>query len=184
MSKMVLHMSRDQAITFDPTTLEGDWAMLSICEPNQPMPRFKHAFKDILTVQFLDREDPRDAKSPNLSQATLIQKKLDEWVSDGLNIAVHCFAGVSRSAAVAKHLEQYSPEARMKKYPNANKLLLKLLNEAEYVKHTEAFKLKRTQYLGYAFPYDLNKRKRVCLDCGGTGCDYCEDGFIESVIVY
>ena len=184
MPKMILYMARDVAIRFDPTSLGGKWAMLSINDQGTFMPKFEHPFEEVFIAHFADTDDPGAANAPHPALAEDIQDALARWVAMDYNIAVHCFMGVSRSAAIALHVEQYSEGARMRKYSHANPLVLQLLREAEAAQGDEVFTAKRTQYIGYAYPYDIGKRKRPCWDCGGLGCANCEDGYVQSKIFY
>lgn len=107
MVKRVLHISQLEA-----QGMEGsqDSVMVSIMGASRPEAHLQPGWRAILRTAFddVDREAP-NAIQPD--QALQLIDFLDEWSEHVSYIVVHCAAGISRSAAVARFAaERYGVE--------------------------------------------------------------------------
>lgn len=88
-------------------------AVISITDPDQPLVAFRGAVSRVLRRQFLDLEEAVDHPKcpPNAlfsdADAAAIIDAVRAWQQEAapIQVAVHCTAGVSRSAAVALYVE-------------------------------------------------------------------------------
>ncbi len=80
--------------------------LIQITDPASWRPTPKHNFKEIHHFEFLDIEDNDHAVDPEMFiqewQAKELVQLLRRAYDHKMNVVVHCFAGVSRSAAVAE----------------------------------------------------------------------------------
>lgn len=80
--------------------------LIQIMDPPGDHPTPKYQFKEIHYFEFLDIEDDDHADDPEMfiseSQAKELVRLLKHALENKMNVVVHCFAGVSRSAAVAE----------------------------------------------------------------------------------
>jgi predicted protein tyrosine phosphatase len=80
--------------------------LIQITDPASWRPTPKHNFKEIHHFEFLDIEDNDHAIDPEMFvqewQAKELVALLQRALDTKMNVVVHCFAGVSRSAAVAE----------------------------------------------------------------------------------
>lgn len=80
--------------------------LIQITDPASWRPTPKHTFKEIHHFEFLDIEDDDHADDPEMyiseSQAKELVRLLRHAYDNKMNVVVHCFAGVSRSAAIAQ----------------------------------------------------------------------------------
>lgn len=80
--------------------------LIQIMDPPGDFPTPKYKFKETHQFEFLDIEDCDHADDPEMyiseSQAKELVKLLQHALDNRMNVIVHCFAGVSRSAAVAE----------------------------------------------------------------------------------
>lgn len=80
--------------------------LIQITDPASWIPKPLHQFKERYHFEFLDIEDDDHADDPEMfvseSQAKEIIRLLKHALNNRMNVVVHCFAGVSRSAAVAE----------------------------------------------------------------------------------
>lgn len=113
--------------------------LVSISEPDAPLPQLKAGWRDVLSVQFWDVLEPIE-RDGNLypaitdEQAALIADFIRHWQgsAEKVRFTAHCQAGVSRSAAVALSAHDYSGGefARRQLACNANVLVVRRVNEA------------------------------------------------------
>ena len=92
---------------------------------------------DILRLSFIDIEENIEEYNPNIIFSKDIAKQIIEFIKKFENedtkeeVVVHCFAGVSRSAGVAKFIaERYGLEFE-DFYNDYNKLVYKILKEED-----------------------------------------------------
>lgn len=80
--------------------------LIQIMDPAGWFPEPKHEFKEIHRFEFLDIDDNDQADDPEMfvseSQAKELVNLLKHALDKNMNVVVHCFAGVSRSGAVAQ----------------------------------------------------------------------------------
>lgn len=84
--------------------------LIQIMDPPGDFPTPKHEFKEVHRFQFLDIEDNDEALDPEMfiseEQAKSMVALLHHAFDKNMNVVVHCYAGVSRSGAVATIGEQ------------------------------------------------------------------------------
>lgn len=80
--------------------------LIQITDPASWRPTPKHTFKEIYHFEFLDIDDSDHAIDPEMYiqewQAKELVGLLQHAYHNKMNVVVHCFAGVSRSAAIAQ----------------------------------------------------------------------------------
>lgn len=80
--------------------------LIQITDPAGNIPSPRHLFKEKYHFEFLDIEDCDDADDPEMyiseQQAKEIVRLLKYAYNNRMNVVVHCYAGVSRSAAIAE----------------------------------------------------------------------------------
>lgn len=104
-------MSQELAVTWkSPSALPC--IAISITEPGVPDANLPSRYKSVLRLAFYDvrNEDGKEASflvGPSPEIAKKIVDFIDEFHLDDktFNVVVHCHAGVSRSAAIAKFIE-------------------------------------------------------------------------------
>ena len=85
---------------------DSNTMLIQIMDPpgNFPTPNYK--FKETHQFDFLDIEDDVVAYDPEMyiseTQAKELVRLLKHAYENGMNVVVHCYAGVSRSGAVAE----------------------------------------------------------------------------------
>jgi predicted protein tyrosine phosphatase len=98
--------NREQAVGLEPMP---DTVMISISSPGDLAP-LKVGWYDILRLEFHDvvriPKDMPEIKPFHITHVDAIHEFVEKHVADGLNFAVHCDAGVSRSVAVGMFLEE------------------------------------------------------------------------------
>lgn len=116
-----------------------DWALISIGEPDAAngLPNIKDGWYDVLRLQFHD-VDPDMSDAPGgvfqlmtEKDARLIKIFVERVAPDIDVLLVHCAAGISRSAAVAKWIARRYSLSFDGQYKNYNHYVLRLLDEAE-----------------------------------------------------
>lgn len=80
--------------------------LIQITDPASWRPVPLHKFKEIHHFEFLDIEDDDEPDDPEMFiqewQAKELVQLLKHALENRMNVVVHCFAGVSRSAAIAQ----------------------------------------------------------------------------------
>lgn len=80
--------------------------LIQITDPASWRPMPKHDFKEIYHFEFLDIEDNDEPIDPEMFihewQAKELVDILKHALENKMNVVVHCYAGVSRSAAIAQ----------------------------------------------------------------------------------
>lgn len=88
--------------------------LIQIVDPDMDFPTPKHEFRRVYQFKFLDVEDPvyvnplstefdvKHADAITNEDAKGIAQALKEAWDNGMNVVVHCHAGVCRSGAVAE----------------------------------------------------------------------------------
>jgi predicted protein tyrosine phosphatase len=80
--------------------------LIQITDPASWRPLPKHTFKEIHHFEFLDIDDLDHPDDPEMfiseDQAKELVRLLRHAYDNKMNVVVHCFAGVSRSAAIAE----------------------------------------------------------------------------------
>lgn len=130
--KNVVFTGRDQA---EASPGWPHWVVISISEPDAPPAALQNGWHSVLRLDFHDIDHPEEPYLMfTIDQANQIIE-FAELVAESNQIEgilVHCRAGVSRSAAVAKWLsERYSlpfPET----YTLYNKHVYRILREARF----------------------------------------------------
>jgi predicted protein tyrosine phosphatase len=108
-------------------------AVISISDWGAPRAQLESGFFDVLFLEFHDLEMVLEGE-PYISFSDEHAKKIKVFVQraevNGVEeIIVHCKAGVSRSAAVAKWIAKYYNLAFPEKYNFYNKYVFKILTE-------------------------------------------------------
>jgi predicted protein tyrosine phosphatase len=116
--KTVIFMGRIEA---EAEPARSDWAVISLSEWGAEPARLKDGWQSILRLEFHDIEqevpdEPYDLFSEDQARE-IVQFVQDAQANGAVGVLVHCRAGISRSAAVAKWIaaahglpfnEQYS----------------------------------------------------------------------------
>lgn len=80
--------------------------LIQIMDPPGNFPRPKYQFKEVYQFEFLDIEDDDQPDDPEMfiseTQSKELVRLLKHALDNKMNVVVHCYAGVSRSAAVAQ----------------------------------------------------------------------------------
>ena len=127
-------MSQADAEKLEPTKT---MALISICSPSANKRNFT-GWRCMLTVDFDDIVAPIENWPEKIMFTPEMAERIIKFVNalppDIDTIVVHCFQGISRSAAVAKYLcerfgEKFLPN--WPDYPYCNKLVYKTLKEAK-----------------------------------------------------
>lgn len=116
--------------------LEGaaDWAVISITEPGKRLADLQPGWHKVLRLQFhdVDSDDALGYKLFSKEDAQAVLSFVEETASKVDGILVHCFAGVSRSAAIAKCIAElyglYFPES----YSIYNKQIYRRINQVRW----------------------------------------------------
>lgn len=134
MVKSVSYVSRAQA---ENTFGISDCAMISITEPNHfsGLAELKEGWYEVLRMEF-DDVDPETCsdqanKFISIHQARVIAAFVDSVAPNVSSIMVHCRAGISRSAAVAKWIAERHGLPFDHHYKTYNKHVYKLLDSLE-----------------------------------------------------
>ena len=110
---------------------EPNMALISVTQLGDTFIYFQPGWEDILRIQF-DDVDTMTLRSFHPAQAEQIIEFV-ERNKDRDEIVVHCLAGISRSAAIAKFIaEKYNCEewlSHFKEYNIYNKLVYRILNK-------------------------------------------------------
>ena len=105
---------------FDPTQVKTVCIQISDYEDDFCVPKYKEAFKAIYQFKFDDTEDVFDLNCITDLQAKQIADILSECLKQGVNVVVHCHAGICRSGAVVACAEELGFDKCEKyKLPNA-----------------------------------------------------------------
>lgn len=113
-----------------------DWAVISIGEPDVTKPNIRAGWHDVLPLSFhdVDPDKPIESQSEYTLMATSDAVEIVEYVRKVAPnvdaILVHCKAGISRSAAVAKWIAEQYELPFDHDYPHINRFVYRLLQEA------------------------------------------------------
>jgi predicted protein tyrosine phosphatase len=108
---------------------QPDWAVISITGFVQ-YASLRDGWLDILRLEFYDTEDKDTIFSFNVMQADQINQFVDKVKEQGAaGILVHCHAGISRSAAVAKWVARREGLPFNDRYELYNRLVYSVLWE-------------------------------------------------------
>jgi predicted protein tyrosine phosphatase len=106
---------------------QPDWAVISITGFAQSA-SLRDGWLDVLRLEFYDTDDKDTIFSFNVLQADQINRFVDKVKEQGAaGILVHCHAGVSRSAAVAKWIARREGLPFNDRYELYNKLVYSVL---------------------------------------------------------
>jgi predicted protein tyrosine phosphatase len=100
----VIFMGRIEA---EAELAKSDWVVISLSEWGVEPAKLKEGWRSILRMEFHDIDEPQEPY--NLfteNQAMEIILFVDAHAGDSKGILVHCRAGISRSAAVAKWIAE------------------------------------------------------------------------------
>lgn len=110
-----------------------NWCVISITDPEKPLAKLSENWGSVLRLQFHDKDNESLAKlglwtmfSPEMARRciTYIENNKSK---DG--VLIHCFAGASRSPAVAKGLAQLLSIPVNSSWNTGNELVLKIMLE-------------------------------------------------------
>jgi predicted protein tyrosine phosphatase len=106
------------------------WAVISITQPSDPAAALQEGWGAILRMKFHDTDDADSILtvfSPEHAEAIVRFVRAEAGRVEG--ILVHCHAGISRSAAVAKFIADTYRLDFPEKYSAYNKLIYRRLNQ-------------------------------------------------------
>ena len=129
MLKRVIFMGRIEA-ELEPA--RHDWVVISLSEWGAEPAKLRDGWRDVLRQEFHDidvPQEPYDLFTPD--QALEIIQFVDAHAGNSRGILVHCRAGISRSAAVAKWIALKYGLPFPDGYALYNKHVFRLLSEAE-----------------------------------------------------
>ena len=109
-----------------------DWVVISLSEWGAEPAKLRDGWRDVLRQEFHDIDEPQepyDLCTPD--QAREIIRFVDAHAGNSRGILVHCRAGISRSAAVAKWIALKYGLPFPDGYALYNKHVFRLLSEAE-----------------------------------------------------
>ena len=113
----------------------GDWAVISITEENKA--ELQEGWFGICRLQFHDVDPTKGCEVPHVLMDAKHAMKIVMFVNKTApnieGILVHCKAGISRSAAVAKWIAEKYNLPFEHRYESYNKHVYKLLKEADEV---------------------------------------------------
>lgn len=129
MLKEVIFANQAEA---EQTLGKGDWVVISVTQPSEPDVPLKPGWRAIHRLKFHDTEDEDSILAVfSIEQAKAIVAFLAEHAHQVAGILVHCHAGVSRSAAIARFIgERYAVDdfiKRYARYTRHNKLVYRRL---------------------------------------------------------
>lgn len=89
----------------DPAFSRTVLIQIADCNDEFATPKYKDDFLAIYRFKFDDTEDIFDMNSITTGQSIAIASILRDCLANGVNIIVHCFAGICRSGAVVEVAE-------------------------------------------------------------------------------
>ncbi len=129
MLKSVVFMGRIEA---EHEPARHDWVVISLSEWGAEPAKLRDGWRDVLRQEFHDIDEPQepyDLFTPD--QAREINRFVDAHAGNSRGILVHCRAGISRSAAVAKWIAGRYDLPFPEGYSLYNKHVFRLLISAE-----------------------------------------------------
>ena len=111
----------------------SNWCVISITDPEKPLADLSKDWGSILRLQFHDKDEEFLSKlglwtmfSPEMARACISYIENNKS-KDG--VLIHCFAGASRSPALAKGLARLLSISQNSGWNTGNKLVLKIMFE-------------------------------------------------------
>jgi predicted protein tyrosine phosphatase len=127
MLKQVVFVSQAEA---ERTQADTRWAMISITQPSDSPAALQDGWYRVLRMRFHDTDDADSVLTvftkTDAEAVVSFVRSVAEHV-DG--IVVHCHAGISRSAAIAKFIADEYQLPFPEKYASHNKLIYRMLNQ-------------------------------------------------------
>lgn len=129
MLNSVVFISRAQA---EALTGNAEWAVISISEPGEPQANLCSKWHSVLRLSFhdVDVEASDQFTLFTLEQAKEVLQFTANLPDTVAGVVVHCHAGVSRSAAVAKAVAEWYALPFPEAYSIYNKQVYRLLTQA------------------------------------------------------
>jgi predicted protein tyrosine phosphatase len=111
---------------------KDNWVVISVTQPSEPDVPLKPGWRAILRLKFHDTDDENSILSVfSIEQARAVIAFVEEHAARAAGVLVHCHAGVSRSAAIARFIgERYAVDGFLKRYASYtrhNKLVYRRL---------------------------------------------------------
>lgn len=127
----VVFTSRAQA---ERQTPPPNWAVISITEPSTTAAALQDGWHDVLRLKFDDVDVATDEAATVFSpeDAVAVLHFVTKNASEVEGILVHCFAGISRSAAIAKFIADMYRLRFPASYSIYNKQVYRRLNQAQW----------------------------------------------------
>lgn len=107
----------------------SNWAVISITTPAEPDAVLKPGWHSVLRLKFEDTDDASCAGAFGDGLARTVVDFVRGLEDPVEGILVHCFAGISRSAAVAKFIADTYKLRFPDTYASYNKLIYRRLNQ-------------------------------------------------------
>ena len=136
MLSRVVFMGRGDA---EDAVADPKWAVISIATPGRPAADLQEGWHAVLQLSFKDVESGFNPEMPNFQnkahaftdeQARAIWTFMEERAPHIEGLLVHCHAGVSRSAAVAKAVAEGYELAFPAEYDSYNKFVFGKLKDS------------------------------------------------------
>ena len=125
--KRVVFLSQAEA---ERTAALNNWAVISITQPSDADAALQPGWAAVLRMRFHDTDDANSVLTVfNQEHAEAVVKFVREHEANVEGILVHCHAGISRSAAIAKFIADTYSLAFPDKYASYNKLIYRRLNQ-------------------------------------------------------
>lgn len=112
------------------------WRVISICEPLAPAAALSPTWNAVLHLKFDDIDTPNELRTTfSAGHAALILDFVEQASAENIDgILVHCHAGISRSAAVAKFIAEQHQLPFPERYSVYNRHVYRLLRCTAWVR--------------------------------------------------
>lgn len=127
MLKQVVFMSQVKA---EQTPAVPGWVVISITQPSDPPAALQEGWAAVLRMRFHDTDDAESILTVfSKEDAETVVAFVRQHAENVNGILVHCSAGISRSAAIAKFVADTYQLDFPEKYSAYNKLIYRRLNQ-------------------------------------------------------
>lgn len=112
-----------------------NWAVISITAPGEPEASLQEGWHSVIRLQFddVDVSESSEFKLFDAADAANIVSFVSVVKNQVEGILVHCYAGISRSAAIAKFIAEENAVYFPDKYGIYNKAIYRVLNATRWM---------------------------------------------------